>query len=221
MFFSDLCFMRRLFTLLPSAILPGIFLGVFLAMPTMLSGQVVNFAKTLPERSFSLGVAPAWYFNNDNVGIRSIGVDEDQAGALAIGVSGGYGINYNLDVNAKIIYVVGGKPFIGADIQYLIHEARYTYFSVIGGLHYWDNVGLDLTGLFTYMLNYDISLSGGLDFDINYDPTMDSSVRFRAWLPVNIGFTIGRDTFLFAEYALQISQWSWGIASVGANFIFR
>lgn len=194
---------------------------IFLMIPTGLSGQVVNFAKTLPERSFSLGVTPAWYFNNDNVGIRSIGVDEDRSGALAIGVSGGYGINYSLDVNAKIIYVAGGKPFIGADIQYLLYEARFTYVSVIGGLHYWDNVGMDLTGLFTYMLNYNISLSGGLDFDINYDPTMDSSVRFRAWLPVNIGFSVGRDTFIYAEYALQISQWSWGIASVGANFIFR
>ncbi len=64
------------------------------------------------------------------MGLRSIGVDEDQGGALALGVSGGYGINYSLDVNAKIIYVVGGKPFFGADVQYLVHEARYTYISV-------------------------------------------------------------------------------------------
>ncbi len=205
--------MNRPFFLLLFLLLPG--------CPLWLSAQVVNFGKTLPERSFSLGVAPSWYFNNSNVGLRSIGVDEDQAGALAIGVSGGYGINYSMDVNAKIIYVAGGKPFIGADIQYLVHEARNSYFSVLGGLHYWDNFGVDITGLFTYMLNYDISLSGGLDFDINYDPEMDGNVRFRAWLPVNIGFNINKYTFLYAEYDLQISQWSWGIAAIGANFIFR
>jgi len=205
--------MNRPFFLLLFLLLPG--------CPLWLSAQVVNFGKTLPERSFSLGVAPSWYFNNSNVGLRSIGVDEDQAGALAIGVSGGYGINYSLDMNARIIYVAGGKPFIGADIQYLVHEARNSYFSVLGGLHYWDNFGVDITGLFTYMLNYDISLSGGLDFDINYDPDMDGNVRFRAWLPVNIGFTINRNTFLYAEYDLPISQWSWGIAAIGVNFIIR
>lgn len=200
---------------------PPLLFLLLLCCPLWLSAQVVNFGKTLPERSFSLGVAPSWYFNNSNVGLRSIGVDEDQAGALAIGVSGGYGINYSLDVNAKVIYVAGGKPFIGADVQYLVHEARYSYFSVIGGLHYWDNFGVDITGLFTYMLNNDISLSGGLDFDINYDPDMDGNVRFRAWLPVNIGFAINNYTFLYAEYDLQISQWSWGIAAIGANFIFK
>ncbi len=198
-----------------------LFILLLLAIPMWLSGQVVNYAKTLPERSFSLGVAPSWYFNNSNVGLRSIGVEEDQAGALAIAVSGGYGINYALDVNAKVIYVVGGKPFIGADLQYLVYETRYTYISVFGGLHYWDNFGADITGLFTYAINYSINLSAGLDFDINYDPDMDSSVRFRAWLPVNIGFNINKYTFLYAEYNIQVSQWSWGIAAIGANFIFR
>jgi len=197
------------------------FILLLIATPLWVSGQVVNFAKTLPERSFSLGVTPSWYFNNSSVGLRSIGVDEDQAGALAIGVSGGYGINYSLDLNAKIIYVMGGKPFIGADVQYLIYEARYTYISVIGGLHYWDNFGADITGLFTYMLNNNVSISGGLDFDVNYDPEMDGNVRFRGWLPVNVGFNVSRYTYLYAEYDLQISQWSWGIASIGANFIFK
>ena len=103
------------------------------SVPMWLSGQVVNYAKTLPERSFSLGVAPSLYFDHSSVGLRSIGVEEDQAGALAMAVSGGYGINYALDVNAKVIYVVGGKPFIGADLQYLVYEARYTYISVLGG----------------------------------------------------------------------------------------
>jgi hypothetical protein len=194
---------------------------LLLATPLWLFGQVVNYAKTLPERAYSLNVSPSWYFNNSNVGLRSIGVDEDQAGALAIGVSGGYGINYSLDLNAKIIYVMGGKPFIGADLQYLIYEARYTYISVIGGLHYWDNFGVDITGLFTYMLNNNVSISGGLDFDVNYDPDMDGNVRFRGWLPVNVGFNVSRYTYLYAEYDLQISQWSWGIASIGVNFIFK
>ena len=194
---------------------------MLLVFPLWVSGQVVNYAKTLPERSFSVGVTPSYYFDNASVGLRSIGVEADQGGALAIGVNGGYSLSYSLDLNAKMIYVMGGKPFFGADLQYLIHEARYTYFSVIGGLHYWDNFGVDITGLFTYALNYNINLSAGLDFDINYDPDMDGNIRFRAWLPVNIGFNLSKYTFLYAEYDLPVSQWSWGIAAIGANFVFR
>jgi hypothetical protein len=189
--------------------------------PVWVSAQVVNFGKTIPERSFSLGVAPSYYFNNSSVGLRSIGVEEDQGGAMTLSLSGGYGISYSLDLNARIIYVAGGKPFFGADLQYLVYEARSTYISVLGGLHYWDNFGVDISGFFTYMLSYDFSLSGGLDFDINYDPDMDGSVRFRAWLPVNLGYSLNKYTFLYAEYDLQISQWSWGILALGANFIFR
>lgn len=198
-----------------------LFILLLFSVPMWLSGQVVNYAKTLPERSFSLGVAPSYYFDNASVGLRSIGVEADQGGAMAIGLSGGYGINYSLDLNAKIIYVMGGKPFIGADVQYLIYEARSTYISVIGGLHYWDNFGADFTGLFTYAVNYNMNLSVGLDFDVNYDPDLDGNVRVRGWLPVNIGFNISRYTYLYAEYNLQISQWSWGIAAIGANFIFK
>jgi len=194
---------------------------LLLAIPFMATGQVVNFAKTLPERSYSLGITPSFYFNNDNVGLRSVGVEADERGAFALGISGGYGIQYSLDVSAKFLYVVGGKPFFGADLQYLIHEGRNAYISVIGGLHYWDNFGVDLTGLFTYAINFDINFTTGLDLDVNYDPEMDNNIRARVWLPVNIGFNLSRYTFLYAEYDLQVSQLSWGIVSVGANFIFR
>ncbi|MCP4314187.1 MAG: hypothetical protein GY790_23285 [Bacteroidetes bacterium] len=190
-------------------------------IPVMASGQVVNYAKTLPVRSFSLGVAPAYFLDNASVGLRTIGVEADQGGAFAVGVSGGYGLQYSLDLNAKFVYVMGGEPFFGADLQYLIHESRNSYFSVIGGLHYWDNFGVDLTGLFTYSLSYDINVSAGLDLDVNYDPAMSNNVRTRVWLPLNIGFNISDYTFLYAEFDLQVSQWAWGIVAVGANFIFR
>jgi len=194
---------------------------LLIVIPVMASGQVVNYAKTLPVRSFSLGITPAYHLGANNVGIRNIGVPEDQFGAFALGVSGGYGLTYSMDVSAKFIYVMGGKPFFGADLQYLIHEGRNSYFSVIGGVHNWDNFGVDLTGLFTYALSYNVSISGGLDMDVNYDPDMPNKIRPRVWLPVNIGFNVSKYTFLYAEFDLQVSQWSWSILAVGANFIFR
>ena len=194
---------------------------LFISVPVMASGQVVNYAKTLPQRAFSVGLVPAWYIDNGTVGLRSIGVEADQGGALAVGLTGGYGIQYSLDLGAKFIYVLNGVSYFGVDLQYLIYEARNSYFSVIGGLHRWDGFGVDLTGLFTYTPRYHINLSVGLDMDVNYDPEMSSNVRARVWLPLNVGFDINELTFLYVEYDLQISQFSWGILAVGANFIFR
>ena len=84
-----------------------------------------------------------------------------------------------------------------------------------------DGFGVDLTGLFTYSPRYSVNLTVGLDMDINYDPDMPNNIRARAWLPVNAGFNLNDVTFLFAEFDLPVSQWSWGIVSVGANFILR
>ena len=202
-----------------------IVLFLFLAMPLIASGQVVNFAKTLPERAFSLGLTPAYYLDNNSVGLRSIGVDSDQGGAIAIGLTGGYGIQYSLDLGVKFNYVIDGTIYFGVDVQYLAYETRNSYFSVIVGLHMWDGYGADLTGLFTYALNYNINLSVGLDMDVDYFSdyyeTGESKVGTRFWLPLNVGFNINEVVFLYAEYDLQVSQWSWGIAAIGANFIFR
>ncbi len=197
------------------------FLLLLLLIPFMAYGQVVNYAKILPERAFSVGLTPSYFFDNGNVGLRSIGVEAEDEGALAIGLSGGYGINYSLDINAKFIYVMNGMPFFGVNLQYLLYETRKSYFSMSAGVHYWDNVGVDLTGLFTYSPRYHINLTAGLDLDVNYDPAMDNKIRARVWLPVNVGFNLNEQTVLFAEYNLQVSEWSWGIAALGVKFIFR
>jgi len=57
--------------------------------------------------------------------------------------------------------------------------------------------------------------------DVNYDTRMDSNVRFRAWLPVNLGLEVNEMTTLWAEFNLQVSQLSWSLLSLGANFNFR
>lgn len=194
---------------------------MFLAAPFLASGQVVNFAKTLPQRAFSAGLAPSYYIDASSVGLRSIGVDADEGGAIAIGLTGGYGLQYSLDLGAKFIYVMNGTSYFGVDLQYLVYETRQSYISVIAGLHRWDGFGADLTALFTYSPRYQINLTAGLDLDVNYDTEMESNVRARVWLPVNVGFNINEMMFLYAEYDLQVSQWSWGIVSLGVNFIFR
>jgi len=185
------------------------------------SAQVVHFAKTLPVRSYSVGFSGSWYFAGNNVALRSIGVEADDPGAMVLAATGGYGITYSLDVGAKFLYVIGGKPYFGADLQYLLYEARFAYFSVIGGLHYWDYFGGDLTGLFTWNPSRNLNLSAGLDVDIDYTHDLDSKVRARVWLPVNVGLNVTDYTFIYGEFGLRMSEWSWGMFSLGANFIIR
>jgi hypothetical protein len=179
------------------------------SMSVTLYGQVVTFAKTLPQRAWSVGLTPA-YHNDRNV----VAFD---AGGASIALNGGYGLLYSLDVNARYIYFFNGADYIGVDAQYLIHEARKSYFSAIGGFHYWDELGMDLTGLFTYMPQYEINLSIGLDFDLSFAEDMNP----RFWVPLNVGFNINEMFFLFAEYNLPVSEFAWGILAIGANVVLR
>ena len=198
---------------------------MFLSVPLAGYGQVVNYAKTLPERAFSVGLAPSYFFDNGSIGLRSMGIQPDENGSLTVGLSGGYGLMYPLDLSVKYMYVMNGTDYFGVDLQYLIHEARNSYFSVIAGLHRWDGYGADLTGLFTYAPRYFLNFSAGLDLDVDYytdyNESGDSKVAARFWLPVNVGLNAGETLFIFAEYDLPVSELSWGILALGVNIIIR
>ncbi len=180
-----------------------------LVLPLMASGQVTNFAKTLPQRAFSVSISPAWHSDRNVILF--------DGGGPSFTLKGGYGLLYSLDVNARYIYFVNGPDYIGADVQYLVHEARKTYISLIGGLHYWDFFGADFTGLLTYTPRFEVSMSAGLDIDISFA----SEINPRIWIPLNVGYQISEMVFLFAEYSLPITDRSWDIFALGVNFIFR
>ena len=182
---------------------------LLISVPVLISGQVVNFAKTLPERAFSVGLTPAYHIDRNVILF--------DAGGPAIGLSGGYGLQYSIDINAKYIYFLNGRDYFGVDLQYLLHEARYSYFSVIAGLHRWDEYGFDLTGLYTYAPRYFMNLSVGLDIDVSF--TTEMNPRF--WVPVNVGFNVNEMMFIYAEYNLPVSERSWDIVALGINFIIR
>ncbi len=175
----------------------------------MASGQVVNFAKTLPERAFSIGFTPAYHIDRNVIFFDAEGP--------AIGLSGGYGLQYSLDVNARYIYFLNGADYIGIDMQYLLYEARESYFSVIAGVHKWEEFGLDLTGLFTYSPRYFLNFSVGLDIDVSFA----SEINPRFWLPLNVGLNLNEMMFLYAEYNLPVSERSWDIFALGINLIIR
>ncbi len=182
---------------------------LFIAFSLTVSGQVVNFAKTLPQRAFSLSPSAAWHVDN---AVRLF-----DAGGPSFSLSAGYGILYAVDLSARYVYYLNGPDYVGIDLQYLLHESRFSYFSAMAGVHRWDDYGLDLTGLYTYSPRYFLNLSVGLDMDFSFA----SVVRPRFWVPLNAGFNVTEMIFFFVEYDLPVSQLSWDIFAVGANFIFR
>lgn len=169
----------------------------------------MNFARTLPTRTWSIGVIPAYHADNNTVLF--------EGGGPAIGISGGISHTYDVDFGARYLLFVNGPDYIGVDVQWLVQERRRSYFSLIGGLHYWEFMGLDATGLFTYNPRYEISLTTGLDFDVSFSAVPNP----RFWIPLNFGYNLNDKVFLFAEYCLPISERSWDIFSAGANFIMK
>jgi len=178
---------------------------IFLFVSTIVSAQVVNFGKTLPVGSYSLGVAAS--YNTDTF------VSD---GGLSFMAYGGIGLGYSVDLNLKYAYHTGADYF-GADVQYLFKETRKSYFNMIGGLHYQDDFGFDLTGSYTYSPEFWINFTVGLDLDL----MMADDLTFRAWIPLNAGVNLGNIVFLFFEYDLPANEQAWDVISLGANFIFR
>lgn len=178
---------------------------IFLFVTTLASAQVINFGKTLPVGSYSLGTSAS--YNTD-------GIYND--GGMSFMAFAGIGAGYSIDFNLKYGYYPG-KDYFGADMQYLFKETRKSYFNVIGGLHYQDDFVIDLTGSYTYSPEFWFSLTFGLDFDV----VMSDVLGIRAWVPLNAGVNLGNIVYLFFEYDLPANEKAWDVVSLGANFIIR
>lgn len=170
-------------------------------------GQVINFAKTLPVRAFSLTAAPV--YNVPNVFHR------DMEGVSYM-LMAGYGFGYDVDMSLKYAYT-NSDDFFGVDVQYLFRETRSSYYSFFGGMHKWEEYGIDLTVSYTHTPQYWINLSAGIDMDVDFT----SQLELRAWIPLNVGINLDDRYYLFLEYDLPANERAWDILGGGITFIFR
>ncbi len=177
---------------------------VFLFLATVSSAQVINFAKTLPMRAFSIGAAVA---NNTDTYTSD--------GGMSYFLYGGYGIGYSFDINFKYGNFPG-DDFFGADMQYLFKETRKSYFTVIGGLHWQENIWVDMTGSYTYSAQYWLNFTFGIDIDISF-----AGEGPRAWIPLNAGINVNEYLYIFFEYNLPANDRAWDIIALGTTLIIR
>ena len=94
---------------------------LLITIPVFSSGQVVNYAKTIPQRSFNIGIAPVYNIDKDVILF--------DAGGMSLYANAGYGLQYSLDLNLKYGYYVNGTDYMSVDMQYLLYESRQSYFS--------------------------------------------------------------------------------------------
>lgn len=187
--------------------------------------QLITFGKTLPVRSISLTFAPLYHIQND--------YHPDLYG-LSYMLTGGYGIKYDLDIGIKYgnTYSLNktegmqkSTDYFGIDLQYMFRETNENYYSVSGGLHKWEEFGMDMSFSYTFMPAYFIYFSACLDIDVDFTNIRKldnpSIPELRAWIPLNMGFNIKDRYFLFFEYDLAATERAWNIVSGGLTFIFR
>ncbi|HKK63869.1 MAG TPA: hypothetical protein VJ951_14990 [Bacteroidales bacterium] len=172
------------------------------------SAQLINFAKTLPVRAYSLTLAPIYNVSEGNV------YHPELRGMSYVAMLG-YGLKYDLDFGFKYGYY-NGKDLFAAEMQYMFRETRKSYYSFYGGIHKWKEYGLDAAVTFTHTPNYNIALSAGLDLDVDI-----SEFELRAWIPLNIGINFDDRYYIFFEYDLPGNERSWDILGGGMTFIFR
>ncbi|MCF8225431.1 MAG: hypothetical protein K9J30_06100 [Bacteroidales bacterium] len=171
-----------------------------------LSSQIINFSRTLPIRSYSITVAPFYNFSNTY---------HPNLEGLSVLVAGGYGFGYNIDLGIKYGYY-GGKDLFAADVQYLFRETRNSYYSLYGGIHRWEEYGIDLAVSFTHTPVYWLNLTVGIDLDTDI-----TAFELRAWVPLNVTFNFDDKYYVFLEYDLPGTERSWDIIGAGITFVIR
>ena len=177
------------------------------------TAQVITFSKTLPTRAFSFGLSPV--LNGENIYHYFLTEPTHLSGLAFVG----YGLTYDVDVKFKFGYYPSKnqEEYFGVDVQYLFRETRQSYFSLIGGAHYWETFGLDGAFTFSYTPQRWLDLSFGIDMNVDFARDMPPA----AWLPLHVGINTDDRFYMFLEYDLPATESAWDILSLGVHFIFR
>jgi len=184
------------------------FFLLLLVVPLIVSGQAVSYPKTLPLRSYSIGLCPTYNGGKGNM-------DEGPG----IFINGGFPVNYSYDLSFSYGWFPNGPDYFSADLKWLFREQRRQYFSAIIGMHYFYEIGLDATAVYTYTVNYNLNLATGLDMDLNFNNISGTYSCF--WLPLNIGYNADDRVYFYVEYDLPVSEWAWDVVALGATIVIR
>ena len=163
-----------------------------------LQAQVFNTSSTLKLGQFSLGVEPALYINGGN--------------DFNLFLHGGAGITSNVDFGLKL-GIGGGDVYFGGDVEFSLNR----FFSISGGAHVYNDLGLDATGLVTLPLGSSARLYSGLDTDIVF---ADGGPYMPLWVPLGLEIPIKKYLLFYFETEIRLTNYGYHIIGGGVSFIF-
>lgn len=148
---------------------------------TNLSSQVFQTATSLKKSKIAFSIDPAFFVPK--------GSGDSEFAAYFMG---GYGLTKGADFRLRL----GTGPnemYLGGDVKYMVHSGKFNT-TVSGGVHVWNDFGLDLT------LNVDTKISrtskiyGGLDMDVVFA----DKTRLPMWFFIGVNVPIGKNiSFMF------------------------
>jgi hypothetical protein len=165
--------------------------------------QVFNTASTLKQGRASIGVNPAMYARSgDN--------------EVAVFFRGGYGINNHVDIALNLGINYFDETYLGADVEWLIFGNTSAAFSLAGGMHVAEDVGLDGTANLTFKLANTVGLFTGLDMDI----VLADETAAPMWFFIGIEAALQRNFNLIFETDLGINEDPPTIVNLGFTYSF-
>ncbi|MBR8537143.1 hypothetical protein KDU71_16355 [Carboxylicivirga sediminis] len=164
------------------------------------NAQVFGSPQMVGKGKGNFGMMPTLLVTNGN----------DQ---LMLFMNGGFGIAQGIDLGMKL-GVLGNSNFVGMDLQF----SKSKNFSFAAGIHSFNDVALDLTGLLSFNVGKGARLSTGLDADIVFANT----TRMPVWIPINLEIWIKENmTFMLeADIDTKLFSNSYHLISVGVQVYF-
>lgn len=165
--------------------------------------QVFNTAAVLDKGSASLGINPIMFAESGN-------------NEFAVFFRAGYGLVNRVDVSLNVGINYFDETYIGADVEWLVFGNSSTGFSLAGGMHTADEVGIDATANLTFGLAKSVFLYTGLDMDVILADDADLPI----WFFIGLDAALQRNLSLILETGVGISDDPPTIVSVGLSYIF-
>lgn len=163
-----------------------------------IQAQVFNTSSTLKLGQFSVGVEPALYINGGN--------------DFNLFLHGGAGITSNVDFGLKL-GVMGGDVYFGGDVEFSLSR----FFSISGGAHVYNDLGLDATGLVTLPLGSAANLYSGLDADMIF---ASGGPYLPLWIPLGLEIPIKNHLLFYFETEILLTNYGTHIIGGGVSFVF-
>ncbi len=197
-----------------------LFLVFLVALSTTGFSQIFNTGQTLKARQFSVGAEPSVIIDGGNPNFMFFG-------------HLGYGLKKGIDIGLKAGASPGYSNYIGGDLEFALGR----YFSFAAGAHYFGNMGLDGTLLFTYPIRSDVRISSGFDSDLNFvsttkindkgTETTEDDTRtevtkpeFVGWVPISLEIGLKRNLALIFEVEINVVKHSGHNAFSGNSYHF-